>query len=409
MKRTLRNARLSDGRLVDLMVVDGKISSVTEAGATPATDTPSDDLRGWLLLPAMAEPHAHIDKALTAERVSNPTGDLPGAIEAWGAAADAGEFTFDNTVQRSVRAMELLLIHGVTAVRTHVNVGSDTGIRSVLAVREARERFKGLLDVQIVALTHSPMTGPDGAVNRAALAKALEIGVDLVGGAPHIDPDGESMTRQALAAAGEAGIGLDLHTDETLDPSMQLLRYLARQVIENGFEHPVTASHCVSLGMQSPEMQAEVSAEVAEARISIVTLPQTNLFLQGRSHPTATPRGLTAIEALLNAGVTVAAGADNVQDPFNPIGRSDPLETAALMIMAGHRLPEEAYNLVSSNVRRIMGLSPVTMSVGDPADFVAIDSTSVRAAIADAPMARRTYRAGRLVAQADQSAVVVRS
>ncbi len=402
MDRVLHNATLAGGRRVDIRVDDGIISQVTDTAMASPSDVPTDDLDGWLLLPAMAEPHAHLDKALTAERVPNPKGDLLGAIDAWMHAAEAGEFTYENTLERASRAMELLLVHGVTAVRTHVNVGADTGVRSILAVREARQRFDGLIDVEIVALTHSPMTGPDGAGNRAALAEALEIGVDLVGGAPHLDPDGTQLTRQALVAATEAGIGIDLHTDETLDPSVLFLRDLAHQVIDSGFEHSVTASHCVSLGMQSAELQAVIAGEVAEAGISIVPLPQTNLFLQGRGYPTATPRGLTALRPLLDAGVKVAAGADNVQDPFNPVGRSDPLETAALMIMAAHVLPDLAYQLVSNDVRGVMGMAPVTMSPGDPADFLAIDAESTRAAIADAPMSRRTYRAGRLVASADQ-------
>jgi len=406
MDKVFHNATLSDGRRVDIHVVDGLIQSVGPPAAEQAGEVTIEDLDGWLLLPAMAEPHAHLDKALTAERVPNPTGDLMGAIEAWGIAAEAGEFTYENTLERSARAMEMLLIHGVTAVRTHVNVGADLGVQSVLAVREARERFDGLLDVDIVALTHSPMTGREGADNRAALAQALEIGVDLVGGAPHLDPDGAQLTRQALVAATEAGIGIDLHTDETLDPSVLLLRDLARQVIDTGFEHSVTASHCVSLGMQSPDVQVAVAREVAEAGISIVPLPQTNLFLQGRGRATGMPRGLTAVKALLDAGVTIAAGADNVQDPFNPVGRSDPLETAALMIMTAHILPDHAYRLVSNDVRTIMGRDRVTMSPGDPADFVAIDATSVRAAIADAPMSRRTYRGGVLVASADQATAI---
>ncbi len=141
-----------------------------------------------------------------------------------------------------------------------------------------------------------------------------------------------------------------------------------------------------------------VAGEVAAAGISIVPLPQTNLFLQGRDHPQSTPRGLTAIAALREAGVLVAAGADNVQDPFNLVGRSDPLETAALLVMAGHVLPDEAYDMVANNVRRVLGLAPVRFEVGDPADFVAIDAPSVRGAIADAPADRKLFRAGRLVA-----------
>ena len=150
-----------------------------------------------------------------------------------------------------------------------------------------------------------------------------------------------------------------------LDPSVLTLRDLARQVIESGFEHAVAASHCVTLGMQTSAVQAAVSAEVAEAGIAVITLPQTNLFLQGRDDPTATPRGLTAIAALTGAGVTVAGGGDNVQDPFNLVGRSDPLETAALLVMAGHRLPDDAYARVADHSRIALGLEPVAGQDGE--------------------------------------------
>jgi cytosine deaminase len=179
-------------------------------------------------------------------------------------------------------------------------------------------------------------------------------------------------------------------------------------VQDSGFEHPVAASHCVSLGMQTPEVQAEVAKEVAEAGVSVFCLPQTNLFLQGRDHPTATPRGLTAVRALQDAGVLVAAGADNVQDPFNPVGRSDPLETAALLVMAGHQTPDDAYRMVSNDVREGIGMPRLSIEVGSPADLVVIDAASPREAIADAPMSRRVYRRGVLVASTDQQTAVHR-
>ncbi len=400
----LRNARLPDGRTVDVSVVDGTIDAVSDAG----TGTGGHDLGGWLLLPAMAEPHAHLDKALTAEDVPNPKGDLMGAIDAWIAAAAAGKITPEGITERAAQAMELLLVHGVTAVRTHVNVLESIGATAVRAVREAADRFTGLLDVQIVALCGSPLTGPEGAGTRAALTAAIEAGVDLVGGCPHLDDDGPGVIRAAIDAATDAGIGIDLHVDEMLDPSVLTLRDYARQVMDRGFEGLTAASHCVTLGMQTPEVQAQVAAEVAEAGIAVFPLPQTNLFLQGRDDPTATPRGLTAVAALQEAGALVAAGADNVQDPFNLVGRSDPLETAALMVMAGHQLPDDAYDMVSNNVRRAIGLAPVSVAPGSPADLVAIDAPSVRGAIADAPMSRRVFRSGRLVASADQQTSVHR-
>ena len=419
--RVLRNARLADGRRADVHIdtSDGTIAAVEPAGSAPVdrqaqASAPDgavevDDLGGWLLLPAMAEPHAHLDKALTADEVPNPKGDLMGAIEAWFQAAEDGRLSYARTVERATQAFELLLVHGVTAVRTHINVTADIGIASVLAVQEAARAMEGLIDFQMVALTGWPMTGPDSAANVRALEEAVEAGVDLVGGCPNLQDDPPAHISDVLSLATSAGLDIDLHTDETLDASVLTLRELARQVRDKGFDGSVAASHCVSLGMQPPDVQAAVAVEVAAAGISVITLPQTNLFLQGRDDPVGTPRGLTAINALLDAGAMVAAGADNVQDPFNLVGRSDPLETAALMVMAGHRLPTDAYDMVSNTARRVMGLAPVDFEPGDPADLVAIDAPSLRGAVADAPMSRRVYRRGRLVASADQQTRVMRS
>ena len=409
--RVLRNARLADGRHVDVRIdtAAGTIAGVAAAGSTATDDAiDADDLGGWLLLPAMAEPHAHLDKALTADEVPNPEGDLRGAIDAWSLAADAGRFTHAYTVERATRALELLLVHGVTAVRTHVNVTGSIGAVNVAALREAAASLDGLIDVEIVALTGAPMVGPDSAENVRALHEAVEAGVDLVGGCPNHQTDPAAHISDVLALASSAGIDVDLHTDETLDPSVLTLRELARQVGSRGFDGSVTASHCVSLGIQPPEVQAAVAAEVAAAGIAVIALPQTNLFLQGRDDPVGTPRGLTAVNALLDAGALVAAGADNVQDPFNLVGRSDPLETAALMVMAGHRLPADAYEMVSNVARRVMGRAAVNFEPGDPADLVAIDAPSLRGAVADAPMSRRVYHRGRLVASADQQTRVLR-
>ena len=423
--RVLRNARLADGRRADVHIdtADGTIAAVEPAGSAPVdrqaqASTPdgavevdgmnAEDLGGWLLLPAMAEPHAHLDKALTADEVPNPKGDLHGAIDAWARAADAGQFTHAYTVERATRALELLLVHGVTAVRTHVNVTGSVGAANVVALRQAAASLAGLIDVEIVALTGAPMVGPDSADNVRALHEAVEAGVDLVGGCPNHQTDPAAHIADVLDLATSAGINIDLHTDETLDPSVLTLRELARQVGDRGFDGSVTASHCVSLGMQSPAVQAAVAAEVAASGIAVIALPQTNLFLQGRDDPVGPPRGLTAVNALLDAGALVAAGADNVQDPFNLVGRSDPLETAALMVMAGHRLPADAYDMVSNVARRVMGLAPVNFAPGDPADLVAIDAPSLRGAVADAPMSRRVYRRGRLVASADQQTRVLR-
>ncbi len=405
MREWIRGGRLSSGRMVDLVVTGGEIEAVVDHDPTASFDS---HLHGWLLLPPMTEPHAHLDKALTAEAVRNPTGDLEGAVNAWRDAAEAGMFTSSDVTQRATAAIERLLTSGVTALRTHVNTTPEAGADNVHALRKVRQSFAGMIDMQIVALTSSPMTGPGSEPNRAALAAAIDAGADVIGGCPHLGDRAAESVRYAFEVASDAGLPIDLHTDETLDPSVLTVLDMVESVESLGFDGLVAASHCVSLGVQEVEEQREIAARIAAAGVAVLPQPQTNLYLQGRDDEAAAPRGLTALHALLDAGVLVAAGADNVQDPYNLVGRSDPLETAALLVMAGHVSPEQAYAMVSNNGRRAMGLAPVGFSPGDPADFIAIDAPSVRAAIADAPSSRRVYRAGHLVATADQQTQIHR-
>jgi cytosine deaminase len=132
-----------------------------------------------------------------------------------------------------------------------------------------------------------------------------------------------------------------------------------------------------------------------------VTLPATNLYLQGRDQPISTPRGLTPIRLLLEAGVNVAGGGDNVQDPFNPLGCGDPLHTAQLLVLAGHLPVDEAYRLVSTRARRAMGLPAPEVLPGSPADLVAVAGSSLREVMATATEERIVIRAGRVVARTD--------
>ena len=195
---------------------------------------------------------------------------------------------------------------------------------------------------------------------------------------------------------------MDLHTDETLDTRMLTLQTMAGLVSATGFAQRVTASHCVSLGVQDPSTQQRVSEAVAAAGIAVVALPQTNMYLQGRGQPAATPRGLTAVTALRAAGATVAAGGDNLRDPFHPVGRGDALEVAALMVTCGHLDPRSALESVTSAPRAALGLPQVRLSpgaAGSPADLVAMPAADALEALAAATAQRTVWRAGQVVAR----------
>jgi cytosine deaminase len=395
----LRSARTTDGALVDVEIINGRIAQVIPASpATRATPRPGigpddADLSGHVLLPSFVEPHAHLDKALTASRAPNKAGDLLGAIQAM--LQIAGTLTRQDIMRRAEAAIKIHLAFGTTAIRTHVNVGGPMGMRALEALIEVRERWRGLVDLQLVALVSTPLDGQPG----RDLRTALKEGADIAGGAPHLDPQPDRAVRICLEAAGEAGVPLDLHTDETLNPNMLTLSTMADLVSETKFPFPVTASHCVSLAVQERKVQESVSEQVAGAGIAIVALPQTNLYLQGRDHPSATPRGLTAIGPLRDAGVTVAAGGDNLRDPFHPVGRGDALEVAALMVTAGHLGPLDAIETVTGAPRRVLGLPQVSLAPGSVADLVAIPAGDALEALGAAGAQRTVWKAGRIVAR----------
>lgn len=393
----LRGARLPDEGVRDVLLEtdSGLVARVAPPGLLPSG--PDElDLAGYLLLPALAEPHAHLDKALTWDLAGALPGDLPSAVTAW--RAYAARVTEEDVFQRARRAVDELCANGVTAVRTHADLlttdgsyGDGDPLRGLRALLRLRGQLRGRVRLQIAVLH---VDAPD-----ELLHEALDLGADLLGGCPHLSGDPAASVERTLRIAAEHQVGVDLHADETLDPEAGDLRLLARAVRERGFVSGVTASHCVSLGAVEPDEAARTAKEAAAAGIGVVTLPLTNLYLQGRGRPSATPRGLTAVRALLDAGVTVAAGGDNIRDPFNPVGRADPLETASLLVTAGHLSPDEALRAVTGGARAVLGLPEAGPYEGAVADLLAVRVQSVSEALGASCPERLVFAGGRLVSR----------
>lgn len=387
---TLQDALFPDGSVGEVHVVDGLVTREPAPGADQL------DLSGMLLLPGLVEVHSHLDKAYLADRFPNPTGDLISAIEVMRAGWPS--VTEDDIIGRARRAVRALLAAGTTAIRTHVDLNPEAGLKSVRALTRLRDEQRALVDIQVVALI-TYLTGPDGAAGRRLLTQGIEAGIDVVGACPNIEDDPIDTIETTLAAARDAGLGVDLHLDELLDAAAQHLEILAGAVERHGLGGRVTASHCVSHGLLDPAEQRRVGRRLAEVGIAVVTNPRTNLFLQARGAEQAAPRGLAGVAALVDAGVEVAAGSDNVQDPFYIIGRSDPLETASYLVSVAHRTVPEALAMVTDRARAVMGIPRPGFEVGAPADFLAIDAGSAREAIAEQPAARTVIRAGRVVSR----------
>jgi cytosine deaminase len=395
----LRGATLADGSAVDIDLTHHEGHVVVSAvrptdSADEVPDSPDViDLRGYVLLTAPAEPHAHLDKALSWDVLQPPLGNLHDAIANWKTGSTA--LDEESFRARATTAALALLRNGTTAVRSHVDilVGPDP-LRGIRAVDRVRRELAGLMDIEIVALAKVYAT-------EAQIHDALDAGADLVGGSPHSAPDPLGDLDRLLTIAETRGVGVDLHTDEFLEGDHHTIGPFAERVSHWPSERIRTAGHCTRLGTMDPAELAGLLPIIASSGIGVVTNPITNLYLQGRDHPVATPRGITAIGPLRAAGISVAAGADNVRDPFNPVGRSDALETVMLTIAAAHVHPAVALSMVTDDARTVMGLPEAGARVGAHAEFLAVRGTSVLDVIANAPTDRVVIHDGTVVSMSE--------
>ena len=377
------NAQLIDGSLVDVAVENGLIAWIGTPSQSPVVCLKTINLGGYVLSTSFVEPHAHLDKAFLADRISNPDGDLMGAIR--GLEEVRTTITHLDIVERATRAVNLMSRNGVTSIRTHADTTISGGLSSVLALLEVKKNCAHFMDIQVAMLLEWPVTGPAGKEHLALARDAISTGIDVVGGCPHLDPDPRGAVEALLSLALESELPLDLHADENMRSESSDLEHLADIALRDNLAHQMNASHCVALSTRTEADIDRIAAKVSAAGITVTALPQTNLFLQERGVSTRPARAITPIHRLQQAGVVVAAGADNLQDPFNLMGRGDPLEIASLLMVSAHSTADQSVQMVSSNAHKAVHGVTSSLSVGQPANFIAIPATNIRESIAMGP------------------------
>jgi cytosine/creatinine deaminase len=381
----LKNAKLEQG-VMDVGILNGRIMVIAPTLELQAAKTV--DLEQRLLLPGLLEPHCHIDKTLTAKQVGNSAGTLTEAIKNW--IAFKPSITKDNYLERGKKALEMAISHGTTTLRTHVDVDAN-GFLALEAILELKELFKDKISVQIVALGNPEL-------EFETMREAMRLGTDVVGGCPAIRQNPKLEIENALKIAEEFGKPLDLHVDE--NDFSNTLEFLADEVLRLQFDLPVMAGHCCSLDFMSEGDAARVIEKVARAGISIVSLPACNLNLQGRGvHPV--PRGVTRVLDLLNAGVNVCVGSDNVQDPFHPIGNYNLLNAANLVTMACHMTHDagikQAFEMISSNGAKALNLPKSEIQETAIADLIVLEADSAHDAVREIASCVMTIKDGKVL------------
>ncbi|CAN5152052.1 amidohydrolase family protein [soil metagenome] len=376
----IRNICLPDGRSgLDLLVQDGRIAAI--AANLPAMPEGVEviDGQGWLLSPPFVDAHFHMDATLSVglPRV-NESGTLLEGIALWGELKPL--LTQEALVERALAYCDWAVAKGLLAIRTHVDV-CDPRLLAVEALLHVRERVKGYIDLQLVAFPQDGVLRSAGAFDQ--LKRALDMGVDVVGGIPHFErtyADGTASIKLLCELAAERGLRVDMHCDESDDPLSRHVETLAFETQRLGLHGRVTGSHLTSMHSMDNYYVSKLLPLMAEAQLHAVSNPLINITLQGRHDSYPKRRGMTRVPELLAAGVNVGFGHDCVMDPWYSLGSGDMLEVAAMGLhvaqMTSQAAMRQCFDAVTVNNARLLGLEGYGLEVGCKADFVLLQARS---------------------------------
>ena len=394
------HATLPDSRTdVSVAVQDGRIVEVTPGLQAPAHETV--DAGGLLLSPPFCDPHFHMDATLSygLPRV-NQSGTLLEGIALWGELKPL--LTEEALVERALAYCDWAVARGLLHIRSHVDT-SDPSLLPVRAMLEVKRRVAPYIDLQLVAFPQDGVLRTAGGVD--SLTRALDLGVDVVGGIPHFErtmADGAASVRLLCQQAAARGLPVDMHCDESDDPLSRHIETLAFEAQRLGLQGRVNGSHCTSMHSMDNYYVSKLLPLVAESGVSVVANPLINITLQGRHDTYPKRRGMTRVPELLAAGVNVAFGHDCVMDPWYGLGSGDMLEVAHMGLHVAQMTSQagirDCFDAVTTRAARVMGLTDYGIEPGKAASFVLLQAAGVTEAIRLRAPRLKVWRAGRLLA-----------
>jgi len=396
----IKNCNLPDGRTgMDIGVTDGCIAAIEPALTASAGQV--IDAAGQLVSTPFVDAHFHMDSTLSygLPRV-NQSGTLLEGIALWGELKPL--LTQEALVERALAYCDWAVAKGLLAIRSHVDV-CDPRLLAVEALLHVRERVKPYLDLQLVAFPQDGALRAPGALDN--LKRALDRGVDVVGGIPHFErtmADGAESVRILCELAAERGLRVDMHCDESDDPLSRHIETLAYHAQRLGLQGRVAGSHLSSMHSMDNYYVSKLIPLMREAGVAAIANPLINITLQGRHDTYPKRRGMTRVPELLAAGVPVAFGHDCVMDPWYSLGSGDMLEVAHMGLhvaqMTGRDAMRACFDAVTVTPAAIMGLDDVGLAVGKRADLVLLQARDPVEAIRLRATRLAVLRAGKVIA-----------
>lgn len=364
------------------------------------------DAKQQLLMPPLVDPHIHLDAVLTAgEPEWNMSGTLFEGIERWG--QRKATISFEDTQYRAKKTIEMLVAHGIQHVRTHIDV-TDPDLTALHAMLAVKKEIKEVMNLQIVAF---PQEGIESYKNgRGLMEEAIQLGADVVGGIPHFEytrEKGVSSVHFLMDLAEKYDRLVDVHCDETDDPSSRFLEVLADEALVRGMGERVTASHTTAMGSYDNAYCSKLFRLLKRSKINFISCPTESIHLQGRFDSYPKRRGLTRVPEIDRAGMNICFAQDSIRDPWYPVGNGNILRIldAGLHIchMLGYEDLQRCLDFVSDNSAKTMCLKEdYGIEVGRPASFILLNAKTDYDVVADQAKAILSVRHGKVIMRRQQ-------
>ena len=384
----------------DIAVQGGRITEVRPKIEAEAAEV--IEAGGHLVSPPFVDSHFHMDATLSLGLPRlNQSGTLLEGIALWGELKP--DLTVEAIKERALALCRWSIARGTLAIRSHVDICDDR-LLAVDALLEVRQEVKDWIDLQLVAFPQDGYLRYGKAPEN--LIRALDKGVDVVGGIPHFErtmSDGAVSVKQLCEIAAERGLLVDMHCDESDDPQSRHIESLAYETQRLGLQGRVTGSHLTSMHSMDNYYVTKLMALMKEAEVHAVANPLINITLQGRHDSYPKRRGMTRVKELLAQGINVAFGHDCVMDPWYPMGSHDMLEVAHMGLhvaqMTGVAEQQACFAAVTENGAKVMQLDGYGLSPGCHADMVILQAGDVLEALRLKPARLAVIRRGKVIAE----------
>ncbi len=372
----VRHCTLPDGRShQDIGIQQGRIVAVQPA--LQASAAQEIDAAGHLVSPPFVDAHFHMDSTLShGQPRVNQSGTLLEGIALWGELKP--HLTQDAIVERALRYCDWAVAKGLLAIRSHVDI-CDPRLLAAEALLHVRQQVKPYLDLQLVAFPQDGVLRSPQALS--LLQRALDMGVDVVGGIPHFErtmADGAESVRILCELAAERGLRVDMHCDESDDPMSRHIETLAFHAQRLGLQGRVAGSHPTAMHSMDNYYVSKLLPLIKEAGVAAIANPLINITLQGRHDSYPKRRGMTRVPEMLACGIDVAFGHDCVMDPWYSLGSGDMLEVAHMGLhvaqMTSQAAMRQCFEAVTTTPARILGLDGYGLETGCHADLVLLQA-----------------------------------